>query len=269
MGAEDEGFTFSAVIISFLTVAGGVVLALIGYSMVQMSGELPLYGTFALGALIGGFVAARASRGISILAPSLGALLAVGAFVAMIAVTPLGQMVWAVAQDAATKMGLYAGGSVLCGALLGTVISGITLGDSTHYSFPWIFYVAFAVLGACFLAYGTVVAVLMHGQAGSEENAHTARLAVPLGIGIGCLVAGLASGAAARTRIVIASFLGAAGGIAGFAWSMTRMTTGELSSQEWQGLAILAIGGGLVTMIGAIIGWVTAGRPKRTLQGPA
>jgi hypothetical protein len=82
--------------------------------------------------------------------------------------------------------------------------------------------------------------------------------AILIGIGAGCLLAGLAIGASARTRPLIASLLGGGIGVAGFFALVTRASPPDKDATA--GLAVLAAGGALVTLIGTGLGWAMFGR---------
>ena len=58
-----QGFSFASVILSYFLVGGGVFAGTLAIGLVKSGSELVLYLLLAAGALVGGFVAARASRG--------------------------------------------------------------------------------------------------------------------------------------------------------------------------------------------------------------
>jgi hypothetical protein len=80
------------------------------------------------------------------------------------------------------------------------------------------------------------------------------------GIGVGCLLAGLAIGASARIRVVLASLVGGGVGVAGFALLATAQTAGGRDKDAMAGMAIMAVGGAIVTVIGSALGWTFVGK---------
>ena len=84
-----------------------------------------------------------------------------------------------------------------------------------------------------------------------------------------CFVVGISTGASATSRPLGAAFLGGIVGLGGFFFlavyvmlSVFGKGSGEASipSEAYAGIAIVAAGGGIVTLIGALIGWSAAGK---------
>jgi hypothetical protein len=85
-----------------------------------------------------------------------------------------------------------------------------------------------------------------------------------------CFVVGIATGASARSRPLGASFLGGVLGLGGFnmlavlvlvrLFSTNTGASEKIPPEMYAGIAVIALGGGLATMIGAAIGWGTVGR---------
>jgi hypothetical protein len=87
-------------------------------------------------------------------------------------------------------------------------------------------------------------------------------------VAVCCLLVGGAAGASARTRPLLATLFGGAIGVFGFFGlavalfvNMFPGSTGAagVSPEVYAGLGIIAGGAGVVTMIGALIGWATVG----------
>jgi hypothetical protein len=72
------------------------------------------------------------------------------------------------------------------------------------------------------------------------------------------VLAGLAIGASARVRPLIAALLGGGIGIAGYCALLARTTPTDRDTVL--GFAIFAGGGAIVTTIGTAIGWAAFGR---------
>lgn len=132
-------------------------------------------------------------------------------------------------------------------------------GEATQSSIPWLVYAALSVFGASLLAM-LFASIVVLGRVEVEQHHTTLGLgkAILVGIGAGCLLAGLAIGASARTRPLIASLLGGGVGLAGFFALVTRASPSDKDAVT--GLALLAVGGALVTLIGTGLGWSMFGR---------
>lgn len=253
----DTRFSFASVILSYFLVGGGLCAGTLLGGGLAAGDQRVLYAVIAAGAFLGGFFASRASRGRTILEPALGALAVIATVVALASTTLIGRLIWTAAQDTTLKyVGLAGAGSAVA-AMLGAWISEHLLGDATRSSLPWLLYTALATFGASLLA--TVlasVAMFSDRNFGSEDLG-----ALTLyGIGAGCLLAGLAVGALARTRPLIASLLGGGLGVTGFFFLVARSSTAADATREYEGLIVLAVGGAVVTAIGTAIGWAAIGR---------
>lgn len=76
-------------------------------------------------------------------------------------------------------------------------------------------------------------------------------------------MAGLAVGASTRARPLFAAFLGGGLGVIGFLALVARSQP-EDHSNAAVGLAVLAGGCAIGTLIGTLFGWVTVGRKQAT-----
>jgi|KBSSwiStaDraftv2_1062776.scaffolds.fasta_scaffold350217_2 hypothetical protein len=262
--AEGSGFSFSSVILSYLMIAGGVGAASLGAASLHVEGQLLLHASFAAGGFGGGFFAARASRGSTVLEPVLGACLFVATLAALVMSTTVGRMLWSFGQAEMTRTALTVSGCALAGALLGAWISERALGDSTRSAIPWVLYVAIAVGGACLIAFMAAAALRMGGVEPADLGALAAddrvmHATILVGIGVGCLLAGLVAGASARTRILFAAWLGAGGAIFGFFQLAGRIAGSTVDGDALLGAAFIAACGGLLALLAAAIGWAVAG----------
>lgn len=253
----DKRFSFSSLILSYFLVGGGMFAATLLLGQLHLTDTLAEYGVLAGGAVVGGFVAARASRGETIFEPVLGAILVIGTIVGLAATTPIGKLIWAVAQDQTMKFVGTVGAAGIVGALVGAVIGEKLFGEATRSSIPWLVYAALSVFGASLLAtLFASIAVLRGGNDSASSDALTKGILI--GIGGGCLLAGLAIGASARVRPLLASLVGGGIGVAGYFALIARASPPDHDTLT--GWAILAAGGALVTMIGTGMGWMTVGR---------
>jgi hypothetical protein len=264
MMQERGGFSFSSLVTGYFMVAGGITLALIALQTLApqfpaLRGDFAFYGLFFVGGFLGAFFAARASRGETILEPAIGAVLVVATFVGLSLSTELGKTLFNLARERMTQMVAIAGGCAAVGAIAGAFISEKLLGEATRSALPWVWYIGLAVLGGCFIATLAAATILSGSQAASDDKKFTLLAA---GIGAGCLLSGIAAGASSRTRVLAASFLGAVLGTFGFVMlvlvALTKLSS--VDDQFYASTAVFAAGGGIVTVLGTAIGWVTVGR---------
>ena len=255
----ETGFSFASVILSYFLVGGGMFTATLVGRQLPLSSAIAVGGVLTAGAFVGGFVAARASRGQTILEPVIGAIAVIGTIVALAAATPLGKLIWAIAEDQTMKFVGAVGATGIVGALIGAFLGEKLFGEATQSSIPWLAYAALSVFGANLLA-RLFASIVVFGRVEIEQRYTTLDLGQVLliGIGAGCLLAGLAIGASARTRPLFASLLGGGIGVAGFFALVTR--THPPDKDAVTGLALLAAGGALVTLIGTGLGWSMFGR---------
>jgi hypothetical protein len=253
-----RGFSFASLILSYFLVGGGMFTGTLAAAMVKKSGQgLVLYLLLAAGAFLGGFVAGRASRGSTILEPALGAVAVVATVVGLAASTVIGKLIWGAAQDQTVKFIAAVAASGGGGAIAGAFISERMFGEATRSSVPWILYTALSTFGACLLAtlFGSILFIAGNATATADQSG-TMML---IGMGVGCLLSGLAVGASARTRPLLAALLGGGAGVVGFCYLMMRVTKpGDEDTAAV--LGVFGVGGCVVTLIGAIIGWAAVGK---------
>lgn len=253
-----RGFSFASLILSYFLVGGGMFAGTLAVGVLEHPSELAVYLLLAAGAFVGGFFAARTSRGATILEPVLGALAVVATTVALGAATPIGKLIWAAAHDQTLKLVAQVGLTGAGGALAGAFLSEKLLGEATRSSIPWVLYTALSTFGACLLA---VLFLSIVGIAGaSQEPAERLGMLMLAGMAAGCLLSGLAVGAAARTRPLAAALLGGGAGVAGFWVLLSRAL--QPAEDDLGVLAVLAGGGCAVTLIGALLGWAAVGRRR-------
>lgn len=255
----DNGFSFASVLLSYFLVGGGMFAATLAGNELHLSGELAGYGVLAAGAFVGGFFAGRASRGQTIIEPAIGAVAVVATIVGLAATTPIGKLIWAMAQDQTIKFVAAVGLSGIVGAIGGAYLSEKLFGEATRSSIPWALYTAMSAFGASLLVtlFASIVVMTKNAEAVSSEELGTILL---IGIGSGCLVAGLAVGSSARVRPLIAAFLGGGAGIAGYFLLVMRSSPPSGDSDAVTGMAVLAVGGAIITLIGTAVGWGVVGR---------
>lgn len=256
----DNGFSFASVILSYFLVGGGMFTATLVAQQVKLPNELAAYGVLAAGAFVGGFIAARASRGQTILEAAIGAVAVIATIVGLAALTPIGKLIWALAQDQTMKFVGAVGLTGIAGALIGAALAEKLFGSATQSSIPWLLYTALAVFGASLLA-TLFASIVVMGRAETSTGVHSSLdlgAAILIGIGAGCLLAGLAVGASARTRPLIAALLGGGFGLAGYFALIAR--TNPPDHNTLIGFAMFCAGGALVTVFGTGLGWAAVGR---------
>jgi len=251
-----RGFSFASVILSYFLVAGGLFTGTLLIALVKPHNEILGYVLIAAGTAVGGFVAGRASRGETILEPMIGALAVIATIVALVATTSAGKMVWANAHDTTMRFVAAVGLASAVGAVVGAFISEKMFGDATLSSVPWIVYSGFAAFGACVLA--TIVAALLFVRGDAKTADELGKLMLA-GIGAGTLLSGLAVGASARTRPLLAALVGGGLGVAGYFYLLSRDTHDKDTTA---GIIVLAAGGAIVMLVGTLIGWATVGRQQ-------
>jgi hypothetical protein len=109
--------------------------------------------------------------------------------------------------------------------------------------------------------FGSVI--LASSSTAETASADKIGTALLIGIAAGCLVAGIAVGASARSRPFAAAFLGSALGTAGFAYMISNAAIGGHGGGDAASvIAVFAVGGGIATLIGALIGWAAIGKKQ-------
>jgi hypothetical protein len=253
------GFSFASLILSYFLVAGGMFTGTLATVLLKTNSEVVGYLLLAAGAFLGGFVAARASRGSTILEPAIGAVAVIATIVGLAASTEIGKLIWSAAQDQTVKFIAAVAATGCGGAIAGAFVSEKLLGEATRSSVPWVFYTGLSTFGACLLAllFGSILFI---GK-GTDGNADQTAKMMLIGMAVGCLLAGVAVGASARTRPLLAALVGGGAGVAGFfALVLRAMPRSGNDKDAVAGLVVLAVGGCVVTLIGALIGWAAVGK---------
>ena len=251
-----RSFSLASVILSYFLVAGGLFAALLALAYMHVTSEAGGYLMLGCGAFAGGLIAARASRGSTIIEPAIGGLAVIGTVVALVATSDVGNMLWINAHDQTLRAIVLLAASSGVGALVGAWIGESQFGPATLSPAPWFIYTAFATFGACVIVSMIVGVLFATGRVCGEVK--ELGQVVLLGIAAGCLLAGLAVGASARSRPLLASLVGGAAGVAGFCFLLSRAATTD--RDQLTGLIALSVAGGVVTLIGTLLGWIVVGR---------
>ncbi|MCW5806347.1 MAG: hypothetical protein KIT31_28540 [Deltaproteobacteria bacterium] len=260
-----RGFSIASLVLGYFLVGGGLFAGLSVVAVLEPS-AIVAYLLLAAGAFAGGFVAARTSHGSTIIEPTLGAIAVVGTVVGIAAGTSVGETAWAVAADEPGRFVGSVGTTSVVGALLGAFVGERVFGEAATRSWlPWIPYAALSVFGGCLL--GTLATFTFVSAEIPEPEiiddvvqpfTGYARQATLLlaGIAAGCAVAGIAVGASARVRPLVAAAVGGALGVAGFFALAARTGT----DREVLTVVGLAAAGGLTTAIASELGWAVVGK---------
>ncbi|MBK9034139.1 MAG: hypothetical protein IPL61_23240 [Myxococcales bacterium] len=254
-------FSISSVLLSYFLVAGGIAIGLLAAGQLKLTSELGLYGVLFLGGAIGGVIAARASRGSTVIEPALGAVLVIATLVGVFLGTGIGELLWHVAKDAIVKTVGYAAAAAAVGAIVGAI--GAERLWSGHSSSPlvWAVYIAIAALGACIVAMVVLVGGAAHGATDDDALAGLFFGAMALG----SVLTGLTVGASAPRRLLVATLLGVVAGVMGF-YLLLRELPGTSAGDDDKaaaGFAIIGVGCGLLAMAGAAIAWTLVGKKAR------
>jgi hypothetical protein len=255
-----QGFSVAATLLSYFLVAGGIVLALILLVQAKLEGELVFYAALALGGVAGGAIAARASRGSTILEPAIGGLLVIATLVLVFVGTDVSTILWTHAPDDIVRIVGIAGACAAAGAIVGAIGAEKLPGPHSVSALSWLFHAAFSTLGSCFVAMIGLGGAMARGTSDDDKLA-----GVMFGaMAIGALLTGLAVGASAPRRVLLVTWLGTILGTIGF-WMLMAALPGvenDDAGKTFAGSAIIGVGAGLVAMLGAAIGWAVVGRRR-------
>lgn len=253
------GFSFASVVLSYFLIAGGTFLTTLISARLGLHNEYLGYAIMAVGAFVGGFVAARASRGSTIIEPAIGAVAMIASIVGLGLAVASSESRAIILLPAQMKGLALTAAASAGGGIAGAFLSEKLLGRATSSSAPWLVYVALAAFGAA------VMGSIFGGVLGKGEAGPLLGL-----IAACCLLCGIAAGASANSRPLLATLIGGAGGVFGFFYLAIVIFVGlfaeaapggpEITGEVYGGLAIVAGGAGIVTMIGALIGWGAVGK---------
>jgi len=252
------GFSIASVVLSYFLTAGGLLGGSILITKLHTTSEAVALLCWALGSFVGGFFAARASRGSTIIEPAIGAVLVVLTLVLTVTGSDAGKLMWHSGPTGVGKFIAEMAAALVVGAAAGAFVSEKMFGEATTSGAPWILYSALCAFGSAFMT-ATVITILMLKKDSTLDDLVKAVL---LGSAGGAVLGGIAIGASARLRVLGPAFLGGAIGVAGmFMLGLTQKGSTEGHTAEAAtGLAILALGGGIATLIGAAIGWSAIGK---------
>lgn len=256
------GFSFASVVLSYFLIAGGTFFAALFAGRIGLHSEYLGYIILALGGFLGGIVAARASKGSTIIEPAIGAALLLVSLIG-VGLAASGHADIMLMPNTMKAIGLTAAASA-GGGIGGAFVTEKLFGDSGASPLSWVLYVGVAAFGAGVIG-TTFGAFLGHGSGGALFGM----------LALCCLLVGIATGASATSRPLGASFLGGALGLGGFFFLAVYVFVSVLSKaseghatekvppEVYTGIAIMAVGAGVVTLIGALVGWGAVGSKQQ------
>jgi hypothetical protein len=253
------GFSFASVLLSYFLIAGGTFGTALLAGRFGIRSEYLGYIILAVGGFLGGMVAARASRGSTIIEPAIGAVVLLASLIGLGAAVSGGDAQRALLLPSTMKAIALTAAASGGGGIGGAFLAEKLMGDEPPRYASWILFVAIAAFGAGVLG-STFGTVLGRGDSGPLLGM----------LALFCFILGAATGASATERPLGAAFLGSAIGIGGFFYLtillfMALFNTKEsapqsIPSEVYAGMAIMAVGAGIVTLIGAAIGWAAVGK---------
>ncbi|HEY5952655.1 MAG TPA: hypothetical protein VIV40_44455 [Kofleriaceae bacterium] len=252
------GFSFASVVLSYFLIAGGTFFAALLAGRLGVHSEYLGYIILALGGFLGGVVAARASKGSTIIEPALGAALLIASVIG-VGLASSGTDVGVVLLPSAMKaIGLTAAASA-GGGILGAFVTEKLFEHDRPAGISWVLFMGLAAFGA------GVIGTTFGGLLGKGESGPLFGVLAAC-----CVLVGIAGGASAHSRPLGAAFLGGALGMGGFFFLAVYLFVGVLSnnhegvdkipSEVYAGIAVMAVGAGIAALIGAVIGWSTVGK---------
>lgn len=250
------GFSIASVVLSYFLTAGGLLLGSLLQVKLKTTSEPVALLMMAAGAFVGGFLAARASRGSTIIEPAIGAVLVVVTLVVTIMGGETGKAMWHAGGSSAGKYIAEVAAALMVGAAAGAFLSEKMFGEATTSGAPWIIYSGFTAFGATFMIATLVAIIMVKSDTRSADSLVTAVTIGGLG---GILLAGIAAGASARMRILGPAFLGGALGMVGLV--LFTLAAGGSEQKDIAAVtAVLAVIGGVINLTGAAIGWAVFGK---------
>jgi len=255
------GFSFASVVLSYFLIAGGTFFTALLAGRMGIHSEYLGYIILAVGGFLGGMVAARASKSSTIVEPAIGAVLLLASFIGVglaASGNDAGNLLLPGTMKAIGLTALASAG----GGIGGAFVTEKMFGDEGASGAAWVLFVALAAFGAGVIG-TTFGGILGKGDAGPMFGL----------LALCSLFVGIATGASASSRPLGASFLGGALGLGGFFFLAIYVFVSVLSSKSkgatdipsevYAGIAIVAVGAGIVSLIGALIGWATVGSKRK------
>lgn len=251
------------VIGSYFPVAGAFLLAFYAGALLKVTGEIPVLGLLAAAACVGGYLAARASRGTTILEPALGAALFIFSLIFLVLTKSMDGMSAATnisfSNSAGTTFLLKIVGAFAVGGFGGACLGEMRPGSRSGRpgQFVMTLYAFFTVLGGLFI--GFVLLAILARPTSMDEAILLVLIFLASASFMGGFVSRLAGSNGGAT--VIGAFL--AGG------ALLAPFIGDGGSGRLNGAAIISLGVILCAFIGSLVGGVFAGKDSGTRESTA
>ena len=251
---SDRKFSVGWVFTSYFTMFGGVLIVGILMGLAQLRGEWTGYVVFGVGGMLGGFFTGRASPHRSFIEPAIGGVLMVLTLFLIFFVTPIGRLVFSLAEDSVTRTGIILAVLSLAAGVGGAFLGELSTGDkppSRNFAI-WMWYSTLITQGALFSLFVLFIVATLSGEVQSlREFKENIGIALAGAFIIGPVVGGLVTQASAPKRCLMASSLGIVG--TGIALTIWAYSDGESSAAF--GLVILTGMGFGLSVGGSAIGW--------------
>jgi MFS family permease len=270
-----RSFSLGWIVVSYFLVLGGIAAALVITVAAEIRDRYVGYGLVAAGAAIGGLFAGRASPHRSLLEPAIAAALVIGSLVAFLSQTLLGQFVDVLIHAVTTEtaddrsdmwrhIGVIAGVAA-AGGLIGGAIGELTAsGTPSPGALRWMG-MALLITAGALLASSLVSHVLLVDRAlrdGGMARVWEGRSLVSddalvrstmIALAAGAFLGGLVTQAAAPVRRLAAIGAAVLLGYGALLFAVIDPRQGVDQSTAL-GVVVIAVGGALIAVIGAIVG---------------
>jgi MFS family permease len=270
-----RSFSLGWIVVSYFLVLGGIAAALVITVAAEIRDRTIGYGLVAAGAAIGGLFAGRASPHRSLLEPAIAAALVIGSLVAFLSQTLLGQFVDVLIHAVTTEtaddrsdmwrhIGVIAGVAA-AGGLIGGAIGELTAsGTPSPGALRWMG-MALLITAGALLASSLVSHVLLVDRAlrdGGMARVWEGRTLVSddalvrstmIALAAGAFLGGLVTQAAAPVRRLAAIGAAVLLGYGALLFAVIDPRQG-VDQGTALGVVVIAVGGALIAVIGAIVG---------------
>ncbi len=256
MNTGERRFSVGWVLISYFLVAGGFVLAGAITTIFEISSSSKILGYIFLfvGAAIGGFFAGRASPGHTMVEPGFGALLLFVSLFALMALVPFVRELMSSADESGMAMAALSGLVVGAGGFAGGFIGEKTSGAPSHSKLRWLGMSALIALGAMFVVSMVVFMIVLRQKLDAEATSDNLDAGIGFAVlGLGALLGGLVTQAAAPKRMLLVSASGMA--VVLLAILPLMLSAGGGRSEPILGMLVLAPLSIGVGSLGALLSW--------------
>lgn len=261
------------VLVAFFLICGGIFAAAVVAGVLELHSRTAGYVAFTVGATVGGLFAGRASPHRGILEPAVAGALVIGATYLFLSQTIVGGFVIAFEREQVTREALILGGLAFGGGFAGAVVGELSRsGPPSASALRWAGVTMLATAGALLVAMIVTNAVMID-QALKESGAmarllqgtlvdtDTVARAMVIALAAAALLGGLITQMAAPVRLIATIGLSVVIVYAALLAAAVHLA-GGFDSDSAFGIAVIAVAGGVVAVIAAVIGWLLVRRYK-------